>query len=240
MANPASSAAAARASPLQQPVAAAGDAGGCPVTTDAMFQDLLSMGAQLDIAAAISSINDVDTTQAAKREGSDNSDFPSPSIFMPSPATMMGIELQASIAMETDNITEVAVVPDVDDSKAAAAAAAAQQQQQQQAAANANVFTMGDVSVQDLAAIFARDPAAMQLAQTLCKAPVVLNENPALKKKRAKKVPVKVKDAKYYERRRKNTAAAKRNRDLKKAKRLLERDQARARMALMSKLTVTA
>lgn len=237
MTNPASSAAAARASPPQQPVAAAGDAGGCPVTTDAMFQDLLSMGAQLDIAAAISSINDVDTTQAAKREGSDNSDFPSPSIFMPSPATMMGIELQASIAMETDNITEVAVVPDVDDSKAAAAAA---QQQQQQAAANANVFTMGDVSVQDLAAIFARDPAAMQLAQTLCKAPVVLNENPALKKKRAKKVPVKVKDAKYYERRRKNTAAAKRNRDLKKAKRLLERDQARARMALMSKLTVTA
>lgn len=237
MTNPASSAAAARASP-PQPVAAAGDAGGCPVTTDAMFQDLLSMGAQLDIAAAISSINDVDTTQAAKREGSDNSDFPSPSIFMPSPATMMGIELQASIAMETDNITEVAVVPDVDDRKVAAAAA--QQQQQQQAAANANVFTMGDVSVQDLAAIFARDPAAMQLAQTLCKAPVVLNENPALKKKRAKKVPVKVKDAKYYERRRKNTAAAKRNRDLKKAKRLLERDQARARMALMSKLTVTA
>ena len=82
----------------------------------------------------------------------------------------------------------------------------------------------------------------MTLAKALCKVPVVLNENYNLKKKRAKKVPVKdeKKDAKYYERRRKNTAAAKRNRDLKRDKRLLEKEQAKARDAIMNKLEPAA
>lgn len=229
MASSATFAAAAR-NPPQQKMAAVEDAGGCPVTTDAMFQDLLNMGAQVDIAAAVASISD--NTIIDKSEGNENSDFPSPSIFLPSPATMMGMELKASINLETDGMNEVAAVPDVDDRSAAA-------NQQQQVPAHANVLSMNDVSVQELAAIFASDPAAMNLAKTLCKVAPVLNENPALKKKRAKKVPVKVKDAKYYERRRKNTAAAKRNRDLKKEKRLLEREQTRARLELMKKLTAT-
>jgi len=304
--------------------------------SEAGFHALLGTGSMdLDIEAAINTINDCETTAAPalparttpttttatatattakatrKRSRAGSVDYlptPSPSqllfscSFLPSPATMRGLQLEATAALGTDDIANaVATVPDVlhgaleehafehlcdhslavtdaasPNGKPAPAPAPAQRAAKRpcQAAPGVavakpkpvaktkrtrkvrrkakgapdarqpptpRVFDVETVSVEDLAAIFAADPAMMQLAKALCKAPVVLNENQALKKKRAKKIPVNEakKDAKYYERRRKNTAAAKRNRDLKRDKRLLEKEQARARSAIMSKLPRT-
>ena len=193
--------------------------GVCPVTTDDMLDDMLmDFDMPDDVMDALNSINDSDVTTA--RGLSTGSDFPSPSTFCPSPATMMGMALSVEMNAEFDM---PAVVPDADTAPSVPSAF------------DVNV---NEVSVEDLAAIFARDTTGqvMQLAKVLCKAPVKINEKPALKKKRAAKVsvPESKKDAKYYARRAKNTAAAKRNRDLKKQKRVLEKEQANAKAAIMT------
>jgi len=199
-----------------------------PVTTDAMFDDMLmDFDMPNDVMEALNSIHDSDVTNV--RRLSTGSDFPSPSTFCPSPATMMGMALSAEMNAE---FSMPAVVPDVDTNVAPAPPAP-----------STFGIDVNEVSVEDLAAIFARDTTGqvMQMAKVLCKAPVKINEKPALKKKRAAKVsvPESKKDAKYYARRAKNTAAAKRNRDLKKQKRVLEKEQANAKAAIIALFSAT-
>lgn len=184
-----------------------------------MAQDLLNafdISSDIDIFSAIAAITDDDVT---------NGDFPSPSMFLPSPATMMGMDLKAEIEAEAEtdgsssDSDEAHVVPDID----------------ADTAFTPEALMRTDASVEDLAKMFAADAQAMAHARSLLKPAVVLKENAALKKKRAPKVPVQNKDAKYWAKRIRNTAYAKRNRDLKKKRRLLLKEQEKARTALANK-----